>query len=380
MPAPSAAPTSAPLAGATGAIDPRFSVYLDLARFLAALLVFVGHASALHPARFDLLPAWIPFATLQREAVAIFFVLSGFVIASTAARPGETARGYAIARASRILSVAAPALLLGVGLKLALVGALTPPDIAGLVASLTMLGEGWASGLLLFAPWNPPFWSIQCEVWYYAVFGLWFFGHRRAALIAAIVAGPMVALLMPVWLVGVWLARQPIRPAATAWPGIALMAGSAAAILGMDALHLDTRVTGMLDALLPGLPATLGMAARFPTDYLVALLVAAHFIGFRLLPTEGVFARWPMGLARAIRYAAGFTFSLYLYHWPLLEAARFLPQIPGPVRALLILAVIWALAQATEHRHHALRRFLARRATARPATAVLADSGRARGY
>ena len=61
-----------------GALSPSFSVYLDLVRFIAAFIVFLEHAKLsklIHG------PAWT--SGLATVAVAAFFVLSGYVIAST---------------------------------------------------------------------------------------------------------------------------------------------------------------------------------------------------------------------------------------------------------------------------------------------------------
>ena len=55
------------------------SVYLDLLRFLAAAVVFAGHA---YPQRLTGgVPALWRFWSFGNDAVMVFFVLSGFVIA-----------------------------------------------------------------------------------------------------------------------------------------------------------------------------------------------------------------------------------------------------------------------------------------------------------
>jgi hypothetical protein len=46
-------------------------------------------------------------------------------------------------------------------------------------------------------------------VWYYILFGLWCYRRSRVLLLAcAVLAGPRVLLLLPVWLLGVWLQRR----------------------------------------------------------------------------------------------------------------------------------------------------------------------------
>lgn len=82
-----------------------FSLYLDFVRFSAALLVLFFHANRIHRPGFA-------FTTFGHEAVIIFFVLSGYVIAFVAAEKESSLRTYGIARAARIYSVAIPAILL----------------------------------------------------------------------------------------------------------------------------------------------------------------------------------------------------------------------------------------------------------------------------
>ena len=83
------------------------SLYLDLVRFGAALVVFLGHLSS---------PAFTggflaPLAAWLSAAVMVFFVLSGFVIAHVTDDCEVSAGDYAVARLARIYSVALPALV-----------------------------------------------------------------------------------------------------------------------------------------------------------------------------------------------------------------------------------------------------------------------------
>ena len=85
-------------------LNESVSLYLDLARIAAAMIVLLHHvfqppyfSSAVH----------IP----GRSAVIVFFVISGFVIAY-ASDGRHDWRDYAVARLTRVYSVALPALLL----------------------------------------------------------------------------------------------------------------------------------------------------------------------------------------------------------------------------------------------------------------------------
>jgi len=66
------------------------------------------------------------------------------------------------------------------------------------------------SGAAYGPVWNPPYWSLCYEVWYYALFGaaVYLPPARRMLwlVLLAAIAGPRILLLLPVWLAGVWLA------------------------------------------------------------------------------------------------------------------------------------------------------------------------------
>src|SRR5689334_9651353 len=153
--------TSAPL-------ENGFSLYLDLVRFFAAVCVFVGHATESGA----LYVGYLPFGNFKHDAVIIFFVLSGLVICATATRPGETWVTYLTARASRIYSVAIPAVVLSFGLQGIAVflepGHLQPEPLTDItladdlristaVSALLFLLQSWHSQVL---PWNGPYWSL----------------------------------------------------------------------------------------------------------------------------------------------------------------------------------------------------------------------------
>src|SRR5690242_14562169 len=88
-------------------ISKAYSLYLDLFRVVAAIVVVGGHA---------MMPVFsgghylFPFG---EDAVEAFFVLSGFVIASVADGRENRFRTFAVARLSRLWSVLIPALFIG---------------------------------------------------------------------------------------------------------------------------------------------------------------------------------------------------------------------------------------------------------------------------
>src|SRR4051812_27780039 len=93
------------------------SLYLDLVRFSAAMMVFLEHYR--EHTRGSLRSFWNahPFwyshsGPYSQTAVIVFFVLSGYVIAHVLATREKTALEYAASRFGRLYSVVLPALLL----------------------------------------------------------------------------------------------------------------------------------------------------------------------------------------------------------------------------------------------------------------------------
>src|SRR5438270_9524015 len=86
------------------------SLHLDLMRGAAALAVFVSHFG-LHRISGGLFWQAQPYG---HDAVILFFVLSGYVIAWVAERREPDLRAYAVNRLSRLYSVVVPAILLTV--------------------------------------------------------------------------------------------------------------------------------------------------------------------------------------------------------------------------------------------------------------------------
>ena len=207
------------------ALAQPFSVYLDLTRFLATVMVVLAHFDY-----FGAIPkgAWGVAAEMGREAVIVFFVLSGFVIASTVAQWRPSARGYAVARLSRLYSVALPVLLLGLACAFAVrafTGQLPPQGYAldklyvYLPFHLLFLGQHWT--LSEVPPYMEPYWSLNYEAWCYLLFGLacYLRGHRRIVMtgLALALMSYKLWLLLPVWLAGAWKPRCAWPPSLVAW-------------------------------------------------------------------------------------------------------------------------------------------------------------------
>src|SRR6185295_6183790 len=155
------------------------SLYLDLVRFSAALVVFLEHLRS-HTkhgfkAFWSLHSFWRDYLNpLSLTAVMVFFVLSGYVIAHLLATRERTLLEYSASRFARLYSVVVPALILTLVANQLL--AMKYPhafdSYGGAVAMfLDYLGTAvFASHFWLWGdlePANAPFWSLSFEAAFY---------------------------------------------------------------------------------------------------------------------------------------------------------------------------------------------------------------------
>lgn len=182
-------------------------MYLDAARFAAACFVFLHHLN-------DWSGKGLPvFAPMQSQAVIVFFVLSGFVIAYVVDTKELHLRDYALSRLARIYSVALPALIATFALDA--FARMEEPElhpapggqeiIREFLAGLFFCNQVWSHNIPVGS--NGPYWSLGYEVPYYIAFAGYAFssGYRRYLLPLLVLAlyGPRVALLASIWLMGV---------------------------------------------------------------------------------------------------------------------------------------------------------------------------------
>ena len=285
------------------------SVYLDLVRFGASVVVVLHHAWPILFPRF-------PLPWPGHDAVVVFFVLSGLVISHATNRPDLTLSDYMLQRAARIWSVVVPALALSAAASICVggVGLGGPaPSVSGWLdgagrigASLVYIAQIWR--LDVSPPLDAPFWSINFEVWYYALFGAWVFltGPCRAAVVAAItlIIGPKILLLLPVWLLGVALYHY--RPHLNDRVALIVLLLTSAIALAFIQFDVSVAIRTKMFAVWPTTMQELRGANQFLGDWLLALIVGLNFTAAASLGRFGdVLVRW----ARPIKAAAGCTFS-----------------------------------------------------------------------
>ena len=302
----------------------EFSIYLDLVRFVAAFLVVLFHSNVR-----NISSEQIPLSTHGHQAVMVFFVLSGYVISYIAAGRESSPIEYWSSRLSRFYSLAIPAVLLAPLLDLA-GQALAPEFYVGktthdwwalrIFSSLLFTNEIWVLSIMSFS--NVPYWSLCYEMWYYVLFAAATFakGSTRHVLLVVTVlfVGPKIMLLAPIWGLGVVLHRWRRLYNLRAWQNWALFLGSIPAYLLFHHYQLSELGSDWLRTLVGAEWHKQATFSRyFITDYLLALVIAANFVGFRGIAHH--FATPLLTCERPIRWIASFTFSLYLLHQPLLQ-------------------------------------------------------------
>ena len=304
-------------------MDRPFSVYLDLVRFTAACLVYLWHSN-----RRLLVEDILPLAHYGHSAVIVFFVLSGFVIAYVTDTKEKTWVDYGASRLSRVFSVVLPTLILtplldvvGRGLYPALYEGDFPFDrfVARVLGCGLLLNEAWFISITYFS--NVPYWSIAFEFWYYMAFAIVTFAPQRwrAAAVLALCAmlGPKFVLLLPVWWAGVVLYRWRWPKTWSVGMSWAMLIVTTAGIVLTHAVEVYQMADAFVrDRIGAELTRELTFARHAFGDYLLASLVFCQFAAMRNL--SGQWAPLLLAIERPVRWLAGYTFTLYLLHQPLL--------------------------------------------------------------
>ena len=323
------------------AARPARLISLEIARFLAALVVALEHLSTAIP-NMRLGPAPLPPLPAP-AAVLFFFTLSGFVIhnahARDAGRPGRIPV-YAWRRFCRIFPLYWLSLL-------PMLAVLWPGCTAGYLVKTLTLSPFTGN----FAELNPPAWTLRYELLFYIMFGLsllphagrlllpawglllaaaWYHGLRGTgapttllAFLPEGVSTHLLALNNIFFFAGLgagWMLRRVPPPRPLLWP---LLAASALALVLL--LRLDA--WGTLYPADPRLPFT---AAAFAA--VILLLAALEQCGaLRLNPKWAMLGAlsYPLYLLHA---GAGFIFSADFFFHPA-DRALF---TPWPIFALML--------------------------------------------
>lgn len=346
------------------------SLYLDLTRFLAAVVVLFYHFAYERFSGGDLM--FIRETKIGSDAVILFFVLSGYVIAYVSAERDKNLKKYALSRMSRLWSVVIPALVMTIIVD-QLGSSINPQAYDGwwyqsdspvvrFFAGALFANELWFKSIRPFS--NGPFWSLGYEFWYYAIFAaaFYFTGKVRILLVTAalLIAGPKILLLFPIWLMGAWTYYFNQRQKISIAQGWLLFVLPFVLYVGVKVLGLDKLAMEFTKALFntDNAFSLLGFSDEFLISYLYGVLFVMNFIG--IYAVAPYVEKYLSVFEKPIRYWAGLTFSIYLLHYPLLTffSAVYSPEISLWMRNLLILlsttGMIIIVGNVTEKKKHVL--------------------------
>jgi peptidoglycan/LPS O-acetylase OafA/YrhL len=333
---------------------------LDLLRLVAAFVVFTNHCNN------NLMAHMLGGPLLWgRESVAVFFVLSGFVISYVSSTRETSAKEYFVARAARIYPVAILCVLLimatdviGNQVNAGYYDHLAnlhdsfyrPPSVSALLSYLTFTNQLWFTHAIFGT--GEPYWSLGFEVQYYVFFGILCFCDRKKLPfyvgLWALVCGPKILMYLPIWLMGVY-AQKMVRHQTiqSAKVGFALFLASGA-IFVAGRLMWGALAHNMFKTYPPS-----EEVFNFLYFTSIGLATTTNIVAFDAMfrSSEQIF---PARLASVIKWLAGGSFTLYLAHQPLLVLAAATVDRVGasPVAAALgagcVLALAFLLAEVAE--------------------------------
>jgi peptidoglycan/LPS O-acetylase OafA/YrhL len=310
------------------------SLLLDIVRFAAAIGVVTSHSR-----KKVFGTGWNEQSIWGDLAVPIFFVLSGFIIRFVTRSRETSPREYSIARASRIYSVVLPAML--VTLLCSVFCLLLNHDrflhdwspffnrpIYRLALNLTFLSQMWGLNAIPFI--NSPFWSLGYECVYYVFYGFAIFlrGWKRIAACAALalLIGPQVMFLLPLWWLGCWMydVYHHIRSRRASWIALAILTvwlaiSALTRVAGMGGMPLEPAAILSYIANLTNPLSMLGQQINRATMFAYAVgIVGAILLFLSLFAVELIPVPRNAAWKQEIRRIANGTFVIYLFHYPVL--------------------------------------------------------------
>jgi peptidoglycan/LPS O-acetylase OafA/YrhL len=378
-------------------VNKEFSAFLDLTRWVAALLVVIGHMRHLLMVDFaeaeqkNILIKLFYFITgFGHEAVVLFFVMSGVLVGGLTLKKWQASTvqcgNYFASRISRLYIVLVPALVVGFlfdytgyhffngseiytnasqygtnSLKPTIMADLSLPVFLG---NLLMLENVFFP---IFGS-NGPLWSLAYEWWYYCLFaaivGAALSKTPRVFLAYAIPCLAMLWMLplhLLVWMLIWWLGVGAYYYATSRLPKIPLVVSTGIFLIAMLVSRFyrhDVLVEYPMQ----------GMLISFLFDAFIGVSYALMVIG--VYHYNGKFFFWQ----KLHQHLADFSYSLYLVHFPLLVflmavshdkiGARIMmqPDFYSFVLFICMLCVLYAFSYAffwfTERHTYKLRQWL----------------------
>jgi peptidoglycan/LPS O-acetylase OafA/YrhL len=215
------------------------------------------------------------------------------------------------------------------------------------LAALLFMNQFWYAQI---APGSDiPYWSLGYEVWYYVLFGIAFFAPGRWKLagiaVIAVIVGPKIMAMFPLWLLGAGCYHLTKRSKVRPMIGGTMFFGSLALWLAYEVWIVRYGWPLDID------PAFIDQAGLIQA-YLVGALFAVNLVGFAAWGRSGFLKRQD----RVIRWLAGATFSVYLFHYPImhfLAAELSWPPAAWRTRFVIIFGTLvstFVLAELSERR------------------------------
>jgi peptidoglycan/LPS O-acetylase OafA/YrhL len=361
-------------------LSPSASFALDVVRWTAAEIVVVGHAVRFAGVAPRLMPPrWV---AMQEVAVAIFFLLSGYLITYTTIAkrnrdPGFGFRSFFVDRFTRIYSALVPALVFITAADAWMrwrdpsvyrhADSLTPSTF---VANLFML-EGHPAAIVLpkfglpsapavLAPLGSgrPLWSLAVEWWLYMAFG-WLVLARTKERSRLRFYVPLAFFL--------------VVPAFNSIAGHGHGVATAWFLGAIACLAMQGRHSSALREVSPVVSVValvLAVARSFMVHgnaYDMCLVVLLGFaLFFAIYGLQGSTHRPSERSVRVIRWLADYSFTLYLTHYTVIELVLLSNRRTSPMAtvAICVLAanvIAIAIAVPTEMRHRAMNAWVRRR-------------------
>jgi peptidoglycan/LPS O-acetylase OafA/YrhL len=364
----------------------RTSVHLDLIRGVSAVAVLLYHLRGLFFVDYPFLarkslPSTALYAVTGygHQAVIVFFVLSGYFIGTSVMESvGDMRwswRTYLVSRLTRLQLVLFPALILGaiwdrIGMRIPQATSLyydalykfNGPSVALRSTVPVFVGNFFFLQSIVSPVFgsNGPLWSLSYEFWYYILFPVLTLAaatsvatrtrilYAGLALLLLWFIGPQLSFYFLIWLAGALAGRlQRTSRFTMAFPGLPILAGL---------IFLGWLVWCRTHRLFSDLV----------TDYIVGFCFAFWLYTLLLESREGASDAYTYGAKKL----AGFSYTLYLTHFPALLLLRGLLNPhgdwqPDPLHlvyalgiTLLILTYAYAIAEITEARTASVRRSL----------------------
>jgi peptidoglycan/LPS O-acetylase OafA/YrhL len=344
----------------------RTSVHLDLIRGVAALAVMFGHLRGLFFITFPfishkslVISVLYAVTGYGHEAVMIFFALSGFFIGASVldsvAKQTWSWRNYLVNRVTRLELVLFPALLLGllwdqIGMRVPQAAALYYggmdnfflPSVALRSTFPVFFGNMFFLQSILSPVFgsNSPLWSISYEFWYYILFPtlalavLSNASTRRRLLYGGIFllliwfVGSQVSLYFPIWLAGALVGRlRRVTGSISRGAQLLLSAGAGLIFIGVLAWGRMHR-----------------LSSGISSDYLVGFAFALFLFAVVLGSRNDVSSAY----AHITKKLSGFSYTLYLVHFPVLLLLYGLLEPtgkwqPDPLHLLYALGIVFLI-------------------------------------